>query len=104
MFLAIARFSQNNLKILEQCFVFLLPLTGRCLVEHGRGLEGSFKGASSGLQRGFRRGGLRGRPQEGFKGASRGLEGGLKGASKGLQGGLKVKGASSGLEGGFKGA
>ena len=39
-----------------------------------------------------------------MKGASRGLEKGFKGASRGLEveGGFKVKGASRGLEGGLR--
>ena len=81
-----------------------------------RGLEGGFKGASPwrGLQGGLK-GAWRGL-QGGFKGAWslqrwRGLRGCLKGAWRGLQGGLKgasrglhLRKASRGLEGGLKGA
>ena len=62
------------------------------------------KGASRGLEKGFK-GASRGLEVEGgfkVKGASRGLEGGLRRASRGLQGGLRR--ASRGLEKGFKGA
>ena len=84
-------------------------------------LQGSLKGLGARRERGTKVWRSKGAsPSEGFKGASRKLEGGLKGASRGLEGDFKetsrglqggferlegsLKGASRGLEGGFKGA
>ena len=56
-------------------------------------LQGGLKGL------GARGEGDEGLKVEGFKGASKGLEGGLKGASRGLEGGFKGASPSEGFKG-----
>ena len=71
-----------------------------CLKGASRGLEKGFKGASWGLAKGLKGASKWRGLQGGLKGAWEGLQGGFKGAWEGLQGGLRR--ASRGLQGGFK--